>query len=595
MSHPNLQNSVVELPSNTPTEVVDDFLIVPEDDPTRPAYYTAGDLYTSLVTSQETDFDFNVFDFYVPPGGGPPPHTHFTEDETWQITDGEVQFIIGDQANLSRLVLPEKTVVFGPRERAHGFLNIDSTAAISGVTPGARALSMTNPGSLDLFFEAISRPATDRDDPIPRFPVNIEDVLKYALRTGTGLLPIGLGLDPNYQPPEDANGYVIVLPEDAEEEVVEAALALDAELDELSVWTTGDHAGLPQRPTYTGSFGIEYTSLMSLEESRDEFSYNQFSLEPQDADNFPDPVESDDHVFFYVNEGQLSVEIGDEVRVVGENSFLYIAPGNEYSIANFGDETVESLAVTVVDQELQLPQGNELFPSPLNSQGGLSPDELVFLSDEADFFDHRSVGEHEHRHRIYGGKGNDEILANVEDRAFGEDGDDLLDASLGSGRNLLDGGYGNDILLAGSNDQLVGADGEDHLNIRRGGNNLLYGGSGADQFRIVNGKLPDAVEVQYPENRNLILSDTGVSLPELVDTRNTIMDFELGVDKLHILGMEDFVSSFDDLQLLPAIGDLRSTSIIATFTEDGIEKEISLANLSGVIFNELSANDFVFA
>jgi hypothetical protein len=41
-------------------------------------------------------------------------------------------------------------------------------------------------------------------------------------------------------------------------------------------------------------------------------------------------------------------------------------------------------------------------------------------------------------------------------------------------------------------------------------------------------------------------------------------------------------------------GHQRSTSIIAQFTEDGIEKEISLANVSGVIFNELSANDFVF-
>lgn len=79
-----------------------------------------------------------------------------------------------------------------------------------------------------------------------------------------------------------------------------------------------------------------------------------------------------------------------------------------------------------------------------------------------------------------------------------------------------------------------------------------------------------------------------------MDTKNTIKDFELGVDKIHIRGIDDVVSSFDDLELLPAFRDLRSTSIIAQFTEDGIEKEISLANVSGVIFNELSANDFVF-
>ena len=80
-----------------------------------------------------------------------------------------------------------------------------------------------------------------------------------------------------------------------------------------------------------------------------------------------------------------------------------------------------------------------------------------------------------------------------------------------------------------------------------------------------------------------------------MDTRNTIKDFELGVDKIHLRGIDDVVSSFDELELLPAFGDIGSTSIIAKLTEDGIEKEISLANVSGVIFNELSANDFVFA
>ena len=58
--------------------------------------------------------------------------------------------------------------------------------------------------------------------------------------------------------------------------------------------------------------------------------------------------------------------------------------------------------------------------------------------------------------------------------------------------------------------------------------------------------------------------------------------------------LDDVASSFDDLQLLPSFGDLGSTSIVATFTENGVEKEISLADVSGVIFTELSADDFIF-
>jgi quercetin dioxygenase-like cupin family protein len=791
--------------STVPTQVVDEFSLVPRDDPARPAYYASGDLYTTLATSRETDFDFNFFDFFLPVNGGPPIHYHSLAHEVWYTTEGKIKFNLGNQGN-DNLVVPEGTLVFGPREKIHGYRNLDSTVSVSGATQGARTLSMTTPGALDLMFSATSTRATDRDDPIPTFSnaadeEAFKDLAKFVARTNAGITL--KSLDPNYEAPKDALDYVITLPEDAKGKAVERAKEL-AKLDGFSVWTTGNQSGLPKRPTFTGPFGIEYTSLVNLEESGNEFSYNQFSLEPQepktfdtftqanltgsqvveptksqatgvanlelnsedeidysltvngldfgeleegstpqtpnnenddvtgihihsgeqgtngshafnvvdsnkqdendlnitlnedgsttlsgtwnqeekeipkslvdffnsdvpgtqsdfyfqihtegnsngeirgqiarttDAENFPDPVKSEDHELFYVNEGQLSLKIGDEVRIAQEDTFAYIPPGQEYSIANFGDKTVDSLAVTAVnDQESPSTAGNDLFPSPLNPQDGTLPNELVSLGNEADFFDDQSAQESESRRRIYGGKaddelfatreddlfgeegddildasrgkggnrlyggkGNDEILVNVEDRGFGGDEDDLLDASFGKGQqrlddtghNLLDGSGGDDLLIAGSKDQLVGGDGKDLLNIRQGGHNLLYGGSGADQFRIANGRLPNAVDVQYPEDPNSLLPK-GLSVPDLVDTKNTIKDFELGVDKIHIRGIDDVVSSFDDLELLPAFRDLRSTSIIAQFTEDGIEKEISLANVSGVIFNELSANDFVF-
>lgn len=631
---------IFELPSTIPTEAVDDFLIVQQDDPTRPATYVSGDLYTQLATTRETDFNFNVFDFFMPVGGGAPAHVHSFDDEIWYIANGDIQYNLGNSGTDSLLV-PEGGVVFGPIDRTHGFLNLNSTTSISGVTPGARAISMTTPGLLDLFFLAGGTQVEegDRDEPVPdpddstdQGFIDIAAIIKFGVRTTSLISFIGPGLE-EYEPPADALDYVIVLPEDAKGKVVKEALEL-TKLDGFSIWTTGNHAGLPQRPTFTGKFGIEYTSLVNREESGDKFRYNEFSLAPQDpgsTDGFPDLVKAYNHKFFYVNEGHLSVKIGDKVRIVGEDTFAYIAPGNEYSIANFGDETVESLAVTVFDQEPPFPPANQLFPSPLNPQTGRVPSEVIFLGDGADFFGNSSGQGQEGPYRVYGGgandelfatredrlfgekgndlldaslgkggnrlyggQGSDEILVNFEDRAFGGKGADLLDASIGSGHNLLKGDNGGDILLAGSQDQLVGGKGDDSLYVRQGGSNLLYGGSGADEFMITNGSLPDTVGVEYPEEITSALP-AGIFLPDLVDTRNTIMDFKLGVDKIHILGLENIASSFGDLELLPTFGDLGSTSIIADFKQNGIEKEISLANVSNVIFTELSANDFVFA
>jgi Ca2+-binding RTX toxin-like protein len=209
--------------------------------------------------------------------------------------------------------------------------------------------------------------------------------------------------------------------------------------------------------------------------------------------------------------------------------------------------------------------------------------------------------------QLYGEDGNDRILVNFNDRAFGADGNDTIDASKGvgldglddKGRNLLDGGEGNDILKASSNNELWGGAGKDRLEIGNGGNNLLYGGEGKDQFTILSGVLPETVPVEYSDFAKSLLPP-GLSFPDLVDTKNTIMDFELGVDKIYIQGFtsdDGKVSvtpkSFEALQLLPTFGDLYSTSIIAKFTDNGVEKEISLGNVKGIIFNEFTANDFV--
>ena len=744
MSHPT--EPLFKSEFDAPQEPVKDYLIVPQNAPDRPTWYASNDLYTGLATSSETDLGFNAFDFFLPEGGGPPLHYHVYENEAWYGIEGDLLFSFGNQAGEQgtepeyTLNVPADTLVFGPRLRPHTYNNIDSTDATVGENVGARTLSFTTPGGLDLFFDYVGSPVEDRNAPIPLPGPPTPEVLAQLVEIGgrTSGAPYFILPESDYEPTEDALDYVVVLPENPDAELVEAVLPLK-DVEGFSIWQSGNDESipLPSRPTFTGPFDIEYTSLLTAEETDGEMIYNQFSLAPQvtettayaslsasqvveptsssatgnakvqlnDAgeieysltvsgldfgeliaedspqtpdnelddvtkihihagesgtngshvfnildpqeqqesdlsinlnddgsatisgvwnqseqeipsvlsdflsgdnlpgtesdfyfqvhtegndkgeirgqiglttEDFPNSVISDYREAFYVKDGYLSLKIDDEVKLVEPDTFVYIAPGQEYSVGNFGTETVDSLAVTIPQE----PEADRAIASPLQSQGDISSRTTLFLGEEADVFNHPNQS----GRRVYGDKGNDELFATQDDRLFGEEGDDILDASSGKNNNLLDGGAGNDELLGAKNGELVGGDGDDILRIVNGGNNLLYGNSGVDRFWIANGRIPDTVT----ETRQL----TDLGLPNLEDTRNTIVDFELDIDKIGISGVSG-ISSFDDLKLLPAFGDIQSTSIVVTI--DGIEGEVSLANIVDVQFNQLSADDFVFA
>ncbi len=56
-----------------------------------------GDIYRFLVTGEETGGRYAVFEAIVLPGGGPPPHIHRREDETFCVLEGEITFQVGDE------------------------------------------------------------------------------------------------------------------------------------------------------------------------------------------------------------------------------------------------------------------------------------------------------------------------------------------------------------------------------------------------------------------------------------------------------------------------------------------------------------------
>src|ERR1700737_3046548 len=52
---------------------------------------------TFKVRGEQTNGTFTAYENVIPPGQGPPLHTHANEDEAWYVLEGELRFKIGDE------------------------------------------------------------------------------------------------------------------------------------------------------------------------------------------------------------------------------------------------------------------------------------------------------------------------------------------------------------------------------------------------------------------------------------------------------------------------------------------------------------------
>jgi quercetin dioxygenase-like cupin family protein len=99
-------------------------------------------------------------------GGGPPPHIHHREDETFQILEGEYEWTVGGKT----FVAEKGATVFAPREVPHTYRYI-------GKTPG-RLMCVITPSGFEGFFEEIDALTPDQQQDIPRV---VEIAKKYGL------------------------------------------------------------------------------------------------------------------------------------------------------------------------------------------------------------------------------------------------------------------------------------------------------------------------------------------------------------------------------------------------------------------------------
>ena len=117
---------------------------------------------------RDTNGVLSVVESHDVKGGGPPPHIHHREDETFQILEGEYEWTVGDKQ------FTAKKGIFAPRGVPH-------TYRYWGNTPG-RLMCTITPSGFEGFFEAIGAMTPQQQQDIPA-------VMEVAKKFGLEILP----------------------------------------------------------------------------------------------------------------------------------------------------------------------------------------------------------------------------------------------------------------------------------------------------------------------------------------------------------------------------------------------------------------------
>lgn len=127
-------------------------------------WWFLGSFMRFLATAESTAGSFALIDAVAGPGRASPPHIHHSEDEAFQILEGEVTFTCGSETFVSE----PGSFVFLPRHVVHNY-------KVTSETP-ARMLPWICPAGLDDFFKKMGETGSIDSPPPPSAP-NITKLL----------------------------------------------------------------------------------------------------------------------------------------------------------------------------------------------------------------------------------------------------------------------------------------------------------------------------------------------------------------------------------------------------------------------------------
>lgn len=138
-----------------------------------------GTLVRIRVSHAAGDDGMSVIENWAPAGDSPPLHVHDTEDELFQILEGELTFRVAEEDYRA-----------GPGESILTRKGIPHTYRVESPT-GARWLAITTRGDFESFVREMSRPALRQELPPPSGPPtarDLETLTTVALRHHIGLV-----------------------------------------------------------------------------------------------------------------------------------------------------------------------------------------------------------------------------------------------------------------------------------------------------------------------------------------------------------------------------------------------------------------------
>ena len=144
-----------------------------------PVYWGPGDQIRFILTGAETGGAFFLADVLVPPGGGPPPHIHDREDETFYLLHGALTIWVGDQT----VYASQGDCAHLPRGIVHSFRNKGRETE--------RMLVTATPSGIEKFFEEACYPAVEAKEAPPLTPELIARLMAASARHRQKVLPPG--------------------------------------------------------------------------------------------------------------------------------------------------------------------------------------------------------------------------------------------------------------------------------------------------------------------------------------------------------------------------------------------------------------------
>jgi quercetin dioxygenase-like cupin family protein len=257
------------------------------------ARWWGGGLATIKATGGETGDLYSIVEVLEPPGASAPLHLHRKEDEAFYVLEGEMTFRIGAETIKAR----PGTFVFGPKDVPHTY-TVDAGPA--------RLLFLLSPAGFEGFIEAISEPARARTLP----PSESE---RSSDEDG---------------PTEEA-------------ESAESFAVLEARYGCEIVGTPGRQPGREQKNEESmyedaaRTYGLEDgegearwwlgVSLVTIKATGKETDgrYSLVEVLEPEGEEAPLHVHHNEDEGFWVLEGELTFEVGDETIKASPGSFLF--------------------------------------------------------------------------------------------------------------------------------------------------------------------------------------------------------------------------------------------------------------------------------